>query len=163
MWRTFAYKKLSFGLKSVGATFQRVMSYAFHDIKTMIQPYLDDLPAHSHKHREHPDHLRQIFLHCRHYNIWLNPHKGVFCVKSRRLLGFIVLKNGIRIDPLKVEAIVYLPPPSSLHQLQSLQGKENFLRHFVPNYAELASRFTRLLNQGTPFRWMRLPKNIMMA
>lgn len=31
------------------------------------------------------------------------------------------------LDPLKVEAIVNLPPLSSLHQLQSLQGKANFL------------------------------------
>ena len=31
-WGTFAYKKLPFGLKNAGATFQRAMSYAFHDI-----------------------------------------------------------------------------------------------------------------------------------
>ena len=47
MWGTFAYKNLPFGLKNARVTFQRVMSYAFHDIRTMIQPYLVDLPAHS--------------------------------------------------------------------------------------------------------------------
>jgi hypothetical protein len=46
-WGTFAYRKLPFGLKNVGATFQRAMSYSFHDIKHIVQPYLDDLPAHS--------------------------------------------------------------------------------------------------------------------
>ena len=59
-----------------------------------------------------------------------------------RLLGFIVSKDGIRLDPLKVEAIINLPSPSSLHQLQSLQGKANFLRHFIPNYAEVAGGYT---------------------
>jgi hypothetical protein len=44
-WGTFAYRKLPFGLKNVGATFQRAMSYAFHDIKHIVQPYLDDLLA----------------------------------------------------------------------------------------------------------------------
>jgi hypothetical protein len=44
-WGTFAYRKLPFGLKNVGATFQWAMYYAFHDIKHIIQPYLDDLPA----------------------------------------------------------------------------------------------------------------------
>ena len=39
-WGTFAYKKLSFGLKNVGATFQLAMSYAFHDIKHIVEPYL---------------------------------------------------------------------------------------------------------------------------
>lgn len=50
-WGTFSYQKLPFGLKKVGATFQRAMSYVFHDIKHIIDHYLDDLPAHSF-HRE---------------------------------------------------------------------------------------------------------------
>lgn len=60
-------------------------------------------------------------------------------------------KESIRINPLKVEAIVNLPPPSSLHQLQSLQGKAIFICLFVPNYVELAKGFTRFLKKGFPF------------
>jgi hypothetical protein len=57
------------------------------------------------------------------------------------------------VDPLKVEAILNLPPPSTLCQLQSLQGKEIFLRRFIPNYAELTKGFTRLLKKGHDFVW----------
>jgi hypothetical protein len=46
-WGTFSYRKLHFGLKNAGTTFQRAMSYAFLDIKHIVQPYLDDLPSHS--------------------------------------------------------------------------------------------------------------------
>ena len=60
-WGTFAYKKLSFGLKNTGATFQCAMSYAFHDVKHIIEPYLDDLPTHSQRQEDHPVHLRDIF------------------------------------------------------------------------------------------------------
>ena len=49
------------------------------------------------------------------------------------------------MDPLKVEAIVNMPPPRSLRKLQSLQGKSNFLRHFIVNYAKI--------KQDTPFVW----------
>ena len=78
LWGTFSYKKLPFGLKNAGATFQHSMSYAFHDIKNTIEQYLDDLPVHSQQWEYHPQHLRDIFLRCRHYKIWLNPHKCVF-------------------------------------------------------------------------------------
>jgi hypothetical protein len=57
------------------------------------------------------------------------------------------------VDPLKVEAILNFPPPSTLRQLQSLQGKENFLRRFIPNYVELTKGFTRLLKKGHDFVW----------
>jgi hypothetical protein len=113
-WGTFSYRKLPFGLKNAGTTFQRAMSYAFHDIKHIVQPYLDDLPAHSLHRVDHPTHLRAIFVRCRFYDIRLNPHKCIFCVESSRLLGFIVSIQGILVDPIKVEAIFNLPP-STLH------------------------------------------------
>jgi hypothetical protein len=60
--------------------------------------------------------------------------------------------HGIQVDPLKVEAILNLPP-STLRQLQSLQGKEICFRCFIPNYVELMKGFTRLLNKGYEFVW----------
>eukprot|EP00253_Pinus_taeda_P013849 PITA_13849 len=116
-WGTFAYCKLPFGLKNTRETFQRAMSYAFHDIKHIVQPYLDDLPAHSLRRASHLTHLRAIFMRCRHYRIRLNPHKCVFYIETGRLLGLVVSKVGIRVDPSKVEAIVKLPPPSTLRLL----------------------------------------------
>jgi hypothetical protein len=133
--------------------FQRAMSYAFHDINHIVKPYLDDLPTHSMLHQDHPTHLRAIFVHCRYYHIRLNPQKYVFCVDSDRLIGFIVSIHGIQVDPLKVLAILNLPPPSTLRQLQSLQGKEFFLRHFIPSYSELTKGFTRFLKKGYEFVW----------
>jgi hypothetical protein len=69
------------------------------------------------------------------------------------LLGFIVSTTGIMVDPLKVEAIVQLPPPRTIVQLQSLQGKANFLRRFIANYAEITKGFMRLLKKDVPFLW----------
>ena len=113
------------------------MSYTFHDIKHILQPYLDDLPSHSLRKVDHLTHLRAIFMRCKHYQIRLNPHKCVFCVETGRLLGFTISKAGIHVNPSKVEAIVNLPPPSTLRQLQILQGKANFLHRFIPNYIEI--------------------------
>ena len=136
-----------------GETFQRAMSYAFHDIKHIVQPYLDDLPTHSLRRADHLTHLRAIVMRCRHYRIRLNPHNCVFYIETGRLLGFIVSKASIRVDLSKVEAIFKFPPPSTLCQLQSLQGKAKILRRFIPNYAEITKGFTRLLKQNTPFFW----------
>jgi hypothetical protein len=42
-WGTFAYRKMPFGLKNAGATFQQDMSFSFHDLKHIDEAYLDDL------------------------------------------------------------------------------------------------------------------------
>jgi hypothetical protein len=63
------------------------------------------------------------------------------------------------LDPLKVEVILNLPPPSTLHHLQSLQRIANFLHHFIPNYAEITHGFTRLLKKDSEFVWDTIANN----
>jgi hypothetical protein len=152
-WGTFSYRVMPFGLKNVDATFQRAMTYIFHDLAAIILAYLDNLTARSKKRTQHLDDLRIIFQWCRQYNIRLNPLKCVLCVTVGRLLGFIISQSGITVDPLKVKDITEIPPPRNLRQLQSLQGKANFLRCFVPDYAIHAHSFLRLLCHDIPFHW----------
>jgi hypothetical protein len=57
------------------------------------------------------------------------------------------------VDPMKVEAILQLPPPHNIRQLQGLQGKANFLCRFIVNYANLTKGFMCLLKKDTLFIW----------
>ena len=57
------------------------------------------------------------------------------------------------VDPMKVEAILRLPPLRNIRQLQALQGKDNFMRWFIVNYANLTKGFIRLLKKDTLFIW----------
>jgi hypothetical protein len=120
-WGTFAYRKMPFRLKNTGATFQRAMTFLFHDLKHIVEAYIEDLPAHSRKRLDHVIHLHLVFKRCCYYRILLNPYKCICCVKSGCLLGFLVSDTGIMVDLLKVEAILRLPPPCTIRQLQGLQ------------------------------------------
>ena len=51
------------------ATFQWAMTFAFHNLKRIVEVYLDDLAAHSHLRVDHPNHLRLVFERCRRYQI----------------------------------------------------------------------------------------------
>ena len=149
----FAYQKMPFGLKKVESMFQWAMTFSFHDLKKIIEVYLDDLASHSHLRVCHPYHLLLVFEIFRHYQIQLNPHKCIFCVKVGHLLGFIMSKEGIRVDPLKVEAILQLSPPHDIQHIQCLQGMANFLRRFIVNFSNLTKGFMRLLKKYTLFIW----------
>jgi hypothetical protein len=129
------------------------MSYTFHDITRIVKAYLNYLAAHSKKRVNHPIHLRAIFDCCWKYKIRLNPLKCNFCVVVGRFLGFIISRHGIMVDPLKVEAILQLSPSRTVHQLQILQGKTNFLKQFIANYVETTKGFMHLLKKEVPFYW----------
>ena len=95
-----------FGLINVGATFQRDMDIAFHVlIGRSVVVYLDDVIIFSKKREEHAFHMRQIFKRCRKYGISLNPKKCVFAVIEGKLLGHVVSKKGISIDPKRIKSI----------------------------------------------------------
>lgn len=42
------------------------------------------------------------------------PKENVFGVTLGKLLGYIVSKRGIKVDPTKVKDIIDLPPPNNI-------------------------------------------------
>ena len=83
----------------------------------------------------------------------VEPTKCVFCVETRCLHGFVVSEDGIQIDPLKIAAILALPAPTNITELQSLQGKEKFLRRFAYKFIEKTHGYMCLLKKDTLFFW----------
>ena len=111
-WGTFCYKVMPFGLKNAGATYQRAMVVLFHDMMHKeVEVYVDDMVAKSAEGESHVNVLRKLFERLRNYKLRLNPNKCVFGASSGKLLGFIVSKKGIEVDPDKIKAIHDMTPP----------------------------------------------------
>ena len=154
-WGTFHYAKMPFGLKIVGATFQRAMDMAFTNEKDVfLVVYLDDLTFFSNSDEEHMYHLKTIFQKCRKYGVSLNPKKILFAMDEGKLLGHIISKDGIRIDPACVQAIQQIDLPQNKKEIQSFKSKMNFLCHFVHNLAEHLREMTNMLKKDSQVKWI---------
>lgn len=117
-WGTFMYVKIPFGLMNVGATFQRAMDIAFADeIDHFIVIYLDEITVYSKIDEENLAHLRRVFEKCRRFGISLNPKKTLFGLEEGKLLGHIISKDGIRIDPSIIEVIMKIIHPRNIREL----------------------------------------------
>jgi ribonuclease HI len=147
-WGTFMYAKMPFGLMNAGATFQRAMDIEFIGEKDeFVVIYLDDITVFSKTDIEHHSHLKRVFLKCRRFGLSLNPKKSLFSMQEGKLLGHIVSAEEVRIDPDRVEAIQALSLPRSKKEVQAFLGRINFLRRFVPNFAELVKHITTMLRK----------------
>jgi hypothetical protein len=148
------YVKMPFGLMNTGTTFQRVMDTTFmEESGKFIVVYLDDVTVFSRFDDEHLRHLRRVFEKCRRFGISLNPKKILFGLEEGKLLGHIISKDGIKIDPSRIEAIQKLEHPRNLKELQSFIGRIKFLRRFIPNLEELLRNITNVLKKDVKIKW----------
>ena len=130
------------------------MDYAFKElIGKIIEIYQDDLLIFSKERPSHIGHLKQVFERCRKYGISLNPAKSVFGIDGGKLLGHIISKDGVKIDPERIEAIKKIPLPKNVKALQSFNGHINFIRRFIPNLAEYMKTLQKLLKNDVKFEW----------
>ena len=85
------YNVMSFGLKNVGATYQRLVTKMFRPLlgKTM-EVYIDDMLEKSKQRPDHVTDLQESFELLRAYDMKLNPLKCAFIVSAGRFIGFKV-------------------------------------------------------------------------
>ena len=66
--------------------------------------------------------LRKTFTNLNEYKIKLNLDKCTFGVPVGQLLGYLISARGIEADPEKIEALLRMPPPTKLWEVQHLSG-----------------------------------------
>jgi hypothetical protein len=108
-WGTFGHRRIPFGWINVDATFLREIDIAFKVlISQSVVIYLDNVTMYSKKINDHPHYLKQFFKKCRKYGISLNLNKSVFLISEGKLLGHIISKYGIFINPKHIKAIMQI-------------------------------------------------------
>ena len=78
-------------------------------------------------------------------------------MEEGKLLGHIISKEWIKVDPSRVEGILMIDIPRSKKEVQSFLGKVNFLRRFIPNLVEIIKHITNMLRKGNEIKW--IPKS----
>ena len=76
-----------------------------------------------------------------------------FWLKEISFLGHIISTEGIRVDPVKIEAVMNWKPPRNVTDVRSFLGLVGYYRRFVQGISVIASSLTRLLWKGVKFEW----------
>ena len=123
---------MPFGLKKAGAINQRLVNKMFQkQIGASMEVYIDDMLLKSTTAELHIAHMFETFQIMREYNMKLNPAKCAFGVSAGKFVGFIVNNRGIEANPDKIKAMLDMPPPSNIKEVQRLTGRIAALSWFV--------------------------------
>jgi hypothetical protein len=146
---------MPFGLKNVGATYQRMMQNCLgSQIWRNIQVYIDDVVITTRKEESLISDLAKTFDNLNRYELKLNPTKYSFGVYAGQLLGFLVSARGIEANPEKIQAILTMGKPTKLHDVQKLAGRVAALSRFVARLGEKTLPLYALMKKSDDkFEW----------
>ena len=150
----YCYKVMSFGLKNVGATYQRLMTKIFKPlVGRTVEVYIDDIMVKSKTREEHVLHLQEVFHLLRKYDMKLNPSKCAFGVSAGKFIGFMVSQRGIEVSSDQVKAVMETPSPRSKKELQRLTGKLVALGRFIACFTDELRPFFLAIRKAGASGW----------
>jgi hypothetical protein len=152
-WGSYQYTVMPFGLKNAPTIFSRVVIATFKEfIHPFLEVYLDDWTVYSLL-KEHIEVLCLMLERCRKCQMSLNINKCIFRTPFGILLGHIVCKQGLLVDPTKIAIIVNLPPPKTISQLRATLGHTRYYMKFIKGYAQITAPMEKILRKDTKFQW----------
>nr|GEY89152.1 reverse transcriptase domain-containing protein [Tanacetum cinerariifolium] len=153
----YCYTKMPFGLKNAGATYQRLMKKAFESqVGQNIEVYVDDLVVKSYTEAEMMRDIEETFRTLRKVNAKLNPKKCSFGLAEGVFIGYVITPEGLKPCPDKTVAVLQLPSPRTIKEVQSLNGKLASLNRFLSKSAEKSLPLFQTLRKcikKSDFRW----------
>ncbi|XP_048228233.1 uncharacterized protein LOC125369509 [Ricinus communis] len=103
----YEFLVMSFGLTNAPAAFMDLMNRVFKEfLDRFVIVFIDDILVYSKSEEEHAWHLRIVLGTLREHQLYAKFSKCEFTVGKRCFLGHIVSKEGIQVDPKKVEAVL---------------------------------------------------------
>ena len=150
----YEFLVMPFGLTNAPAAFMDLMNKVFRPyLDQFVVVFIDDILVYSKDEQEHEQHLKIVLLTLRDKKLYAKLSKCDFWLKEISFLGHIMSAEGIRVDPVKIEAVVNWKPPRNFTEVRSFLGLAGYYRRVVKGFSIIASPLTKLLRKGVMFEW----------
>ena len=156
----FVYLVMPFGLTNCPPEFQSFMTTILFDCLGFTHIYIDNMMIATKSKsgvvtpevfQQHLNEVRAVLKKLKENNLFLRPEKCSFAVTRIDFLGFIIDKDGLHMNPTKVDAILKWEPPTKKNEIQRFMGFSNFYRRFVPEFSQISRPLNALTKKGAKF------------
>ena len=150
----YRWLRLPFGICVSSEIFQRQINHALDGLDGIVN-IEDDILVFSvgetkeDAEKDHDTKLTNLLHQCNERGIALNPDKLKLRMDEVAFMGYILTDEGVKIDPEKVKAIVEMPAPTSIEEVQRLNGFVNYLAKFLPQLATIMESIRKLTRKNT--------------
>ncbi|XP_071924797.1 uncharacterized protein [Coffea arabica] len=115
--------------------------------------FIDDILVYSRSREEHEQHLRIVLQTLREHQLFAKFSKCEFWLEEVGFLGHIISKDGLAVDPAKVEAVAKWKQPENPTEVRSFLGLAGYYRRFIKNFSRIAGPLTNLTKKQGKYIW----------
>ena len=123
---------MSFGLTNAPAAFMSLMNGIFKPyLDLFVIVFINYILIYSKSRKEHEEHLRIVLEVLREKRLYAKFSKCEFWLDSVSFLGHVVSKDGVMVDPSKIEVVKSWVRPTNVTEVRSFVGLASYYRRFV--------------------------------
>ncbi|KAI3682050.1 hypothetical protein L2E82_50198 [Cichorium intybus] len=150
----FEFVVMPFGMTNAPAAFMDLMNRVCRPmLDRSVIVFIDDILVYSRSREQHEQHLREVLETLRKEKLYAKLSKCDFWLREVQFSGHIVNKQGIMVDPAKVEAVMRWEVPKTPSEIRSFLGLAGYYRRFIQNFSKVAVPLTRLTKKNATFWW----------
>ncbi|KAJ9542729.1 hypothetical protein OSB04_029235 [Centaurea solstitialis] len=150
----YEFVVMPFGLTNAPAAFMDLMNRVCRPLlDRSVIVFIDDILIYSKTKEDHVEHLREVLEILRKEQLYAKFSKCDFWLQEVQFLGHLVHREGIKVDPAKVEAVMKWETPKSPSKIRSFLGLAGYYRRFIQDFSKVAVPSTKLTRKNVSFVW----------
>ncbi|GJU25365.1 putative reverse transcriptase domain-containing protein [Tanacetum coccineum] len=152
----FEFTVMPFGLTNAPAIFMDLMNRVCKPyLDKFIIVFIDDILIYSKSEEEHEVHLKTILDLLEKEKLYAKFSKCEFWLKLNEFSPghSVVNRDGIHVDPSKVESVKNWKTPESSTEIRSFLGLAGYYRRFIENFSKIAKPLTLLTQKNKTYVW----------
>ena len=132
--------------------FSKRLQELFKDLPG-VECLVDDILVYGENVSEHNENLYRMLERCRQIGLKLNKEKVELRVPEVKYVGHVIGRDGLKVDPEKVRAIVNMPEPTDVQSVRRFLGLVQYVSKFIPNLAEISEPLRLLTKSDVSWHW----------
>ncbi|KAJ9544324.1 hypothetical protein OSB04_024031 [Centaurea solstitialis] len=150
----YEFLVMPFGLTNAPAVFMDLMNRVCRPyLDKFVIVFIDDILIYSQSKKDHEHHLRLILELLKAEKLYAKFSKCEFWIREVHFLGHVVNKEGIHVDPTKIETIKKWEAPKTPTEIRQFLGLAGYYQRFIANFSKIAQPLTTLTQKDKKFIW----------